>query len=156
MSTVIEVTEDGKVFEDGMWLRPSVGTHGYEYVNIDRKSRLVHRLVAEAFLGAPSEKQVVNHKDGNKLNNAVGNLEWVSYSENVNHMYRQLGVAPSRGRRTITDEEALEVIRLIKTTSLTNKEVSEITGVSRSKVMDIKRGRAWSHLIDRWEEVKHG
>ena len=56
--------------------------------------QLIHRLVATAFLGqAPSADRVlVNHKDGNKVNNAVENLEWVTHAENVSHYFSLAGV----------------------------------------------------------------
>ena len=46
-----------------------------------------HRLVAEHFLKNPNSLPIVNHKDGNKLNNQLSNLEWVSYSENTKHAH---------------------------------------------------------------------
>ena len=62
--------------------------------NGKRKDRYVHRLVAEAFIENPSNKPCVNHKDCNRANNSVDNLEWVTYKENneytlkVGHMVR--------------------------------------------------------------------
>ncbi len=61
---------------------------GYAVIQLWKNDKarpfLIHRLVAEYFLESPP-KQTVNHKDGNKLNNSVDNLEWASYSENHNH-----------------------------------------------------------------------
>lgn len=72
-------------------LRHFVCGSGYEEVilkkNGDRKPKLIHRLVAEAFVPNPQGKREVNHKDGNKHNNDYRNLEWVTPSENIRHSY---------------------------------------------------------------------
>ena len=61
---------------------------GYKTVNIKEKKYSIHRLVAEAFIPNPENKAQVNHKDGNKLNNCVSNLEWVTPKENVQHAFK--------------------------------------------------------------------
>ena len=82
-------TNDNKVFKK--YITPN----GYEQITVGkgykRKKYLVHRLVAQAFIDNPENKPCVNHKDGNKLNNNVNNLEWCTYSENELHSHRILG-----------------------------------------------------------------
>ena len=61
------------------------GKSGYYQVCLDRKTRQIHRLVAEAFIDNPENKPVVNHIDYNRKNNNVNNLEWVTQKENLHH-----------------------------------------------------------------------
>ena len=60
-------------------------TRGYRRIEIDNKPFMVHRLVAETFIPNPCNKETVNHKDENKLNNCVENLEWLTNAENINY-----------------------------------------------------------------------
>jgi len=95
-------TPDGKIFSTrfhkGHEIREMsymISNSGYYYCNlsINHKKKLyyVHRLVAITFIPNPNNKEQINHIDGNKLNNNVKNLEWVSQSENCSH-YRNLPV----------------------------------------------------------------
>lgn len=72
-------------------LTPYKNHKGYLWLHLGRnKTCYIHRLVAETFIPNPENKSQINHKDGNKENNCVNNLEWTSNSENVLHAYRIL------------------------------------------------------------------
>ena len=70
-------------------LKGGIYPNGYKFVCLRKentnKNIMIHRLVAQAFIPNPNNKPQVNHKDGNKLNNCVSNLEWCTPSENLKH-----------------------------------------------------------------------
>lgn len=70
-------------------LIPRIDRNGYLYVILCKngitKTKKIHRLVAENFIENPENKYSVNHKDGNKLNNCVDNLEWATMKEQARH-----------------------------------------------------------------------
>ena len=88
-----QIDEDGNVFNTSSqkFLKGSIGENGYKYYRLSKegskKMFYAHRLVAEHFLPNIENLPVVNHKDGDKLNNNVNNLEWVSYSDNAKHWH---------------------------------------------------------------------
>ena len=82
------------------------------------KTMCIHRLVAEAFIPNPDNKDTVNHKDGNKQNNAVENLEWANRTEQMLHAYK-MGLKTSRSgsynsNAKLTDEQVQEIRKLYK------------------------------------------
>lgn len=88
-------------------LKPSIvakrnNKQGYQIVHIKYKQYYIHRLVAEAFIPNTKNLPQVNHIDGNKLNNNVKNLEWVTAKENIKHAYKTglMGKDISEKKRT--------------------------------------------------------
>lgn len=79
----------------GVILRPCRARNGYWVVNITRRTSYVHRLVCEAFFGPIPQGMTVNHKDGDKQNNALNNLEIVTYSQNHLHAFDILHRTPT-------------------------------------------------------------
>jgi hypothetical protein len=71
----------------GKILKPIKHSNGYMFVECANKILSVHRLVAEAFIPKEDGRPFVNHKDGNKANNAVANLEWCDANENMRHAF---------------------------------------------------------------------
>lgn len=94
------INQDGEVFskKTGKRIKTCINKYGYERITTIIGSRTdntrkslnlkVHRMVAETFIKNPNNLQTVNHKDGNKLNNTVSNLEWMSSSDNLRHAHR--------------------------------------------------------------------
>lgn len=70
-------------------LKPYINSSGYLMVSLsNRKKHCIHKLLAAHFIPNPENKKQVNHKDGNKLNNQLNNLEWATPSENMKHAYK--------------------------------------------------------------------
>ena len=102
-------------------LKPQISKrNGYVYQmlykNGKEKLLRVHRLVAMAFLPNPNNLPQVNHKDGNKQNNSVDNLEWCEQSYNMKHAYKNGLQIPSENQRKA----------IINTNKLKQKKVCQI------------------------------
>lgn len=112
-------------------------------VNQKMKNFLVHRLVAEAFIGICPSKMIVCHIDDNKKNNIVSNLKYGTYSEN--------GIDAVRNGRLASGEDSpvakltnadVDIARhLVLSLGKTHREVAEIFGVARSTISGIINGR---------------
>lgn len=107
--------------------------HGYLIVGLWKKgknhSKKIHRLVADAFIPNPNHKEQVNHKDGNKRNNTVNNLEWCTPSENSLHRNRVLGYSGSMRGRYGKDCPYVKIVLQIKD----NKVVDEFYGICEAQ-----------------------
>ena len=118
-----------KQFRKGQMIVPRKNKNGYLQFalnkNAKRKMVYVHIIVAETFIENINDNLVVNHKDGNKLNNNIDNLEWCSYSENNLHSYRKLN------RITSNEGCTPKSVYIIDTTSKSLKCFNSIAETSR-------------------------
>jgi len=130
-----------------------ISNKGYFIVNLYSngvgKSLLIHRLVALAFLDNPQKKPCVNHIDGDKLNNHVLNLEWVTKSENDKHAYKiglrtaNKSIGSSNANTKLTQ---LQIHEIRNATGITQTALSQKYGVSRAQIQRILKRENWNYL----------
>lgn len=139
-------------------LKTTINEHGYEVVGLrvkpkKRVTKSVHRLVAKAFVENPDPENYkeINHKDGNKLNNNMFNLEWTDRSGNMIHALKNGLKIPLKGekhpghKQKHTDEKIHEVCKLMEQ-GRSNKEIHKITGVNKNTINEIRMGKGWTHI----------
>lgn len=110
-------------------------------------ARYVHQLVARTFIGPPAPGQEVNHRDGDRTNNRLSNLEWMTRSENQLHSRRVLGrhagVALGNANGNVKVTKA--VVRTIRRSSEGSAALAARYGITRCSVWQIRTGRTWAH-----------
>jgi hypothetical protein len=130
-------------------LKRRPGRGGYPVVFLSgghSKQRYVHRIVAETFIPNPENRPCVNHKDFNITNPSVGNLEWVTYSENNKHSVkygRMAGENSNFARLTINEVKA---IRALAETTVRRKDIAALFGITADYVRNIQRRQSWAHI----------
>lgn len=118
--------------------------------NGERKVCLIHRIVATAFLENSTGLPIVNHKDGNKSNNHISNLEWCDNIQNSAHAW-QTGLMRNhiKGSRVhfskLTEADIPEIKRRISN-SETHLSIANSYGVDQSIISCIKHGKIWKHV----------
>ncbi len=104
------------------------------------------RWVAMTFIPNPENKTEVNHKNGVKTDDSVGNLEWVTARENQLHAAHVLGrIGENTGPAKLTDEAVINARNVLYYTK-TNAEIAAILGVKQTAIGRMMTGRTWPHL----------
>lgn len=141
----------GKGTHKGKILKLGRHSRGYHRVSMWAKGKgsfkKVHRLVAKAFLSQPSSLHEVNHKNSNRQDNTLQNLEWVTKSENTLHGFAygfssNVGVRNSQAK--LTEEDVKEIRRLSK--HVVHGELATMFGVTRPTITRVVLRTNWKHV----------
>ena len=134
-------------------LKPRSNNGGYQYVNFKINGKninfAVHRIVANAFIPNPKGYTEVNHKDYDKTNNCVDNLEWIDSSQNKRHAYLKDENKNSRGKAVIQRSKDGTYIKTFETISKAAKEMNcSIAAISHCCLGRTKtsQGFLWSFV----------
>lgn len=146
------ITDCGKYKrkEKGIIIKQRI-RNGYKAVSLNKngksKSFNIHRLIAINFIKNENNKPCINHIDGNKLNNEIYNLEWVTHKENNNHAIK-LGLSEVVGSKNknskLTEKDVIDMRKLSRFFS--QVELSKIFEVSTSNVQFIVNNKTWKHI----------
>jgi hypothetical protein len=113
----------------------------------NKKTIKIHRLVAIAFIPNPENKKEVNHRDGNKQNNNIENLEWCTGSENIKHAFKT-GLRRSDGNnhnnRKLSSIQVKEIREKRKIYSCI--ELGKMYNVSRVQILNIVTYKMWKNI----------
>ena len=145
------VSEDGKIFNKkrGKYLNGSLDKSGYLRFRLEGKNVSIHRMVLETFSPRPDMNLLeVNHIDGNKTNNKLENLEWVTHQENMVHAVNNnltqncSNTGIKNGRAKLTEDQ----VRAIRQDTRTCQEIANEYGLVKSTVSAIKNYRLWKNV----------
>lgn len=136
-------------------LKPGSNKVGYLHVNLYKEGRVkickVHRLVAQAFIPNPEDKPEVNHKDEDKTNNKVENLEWMTCKENINY-----GIHNERSAKSRTNDKKRSKpiyginIKTNERVEFPSTMEAQRNGFSSGTIVDCLKGRRKSHKGYKW------
>lgn len=134
-------------------LIPRKHRNGYTLVNLCKnniiKNCTIHKIVCQSFLGDRPNLIEINHKDGNKKNNILDNLEYVTRSDNSRHAYR-LGLKFTKGSKCsaakLTEEDVIEIRRSYLSREYNQVQLGKKYGVKANTICNIINRRYWTHI----------
>ncbi|MGM9544462.1 MAG: HNH endonuclease signature motif containing protein [Romboutsia timonensis] len=152
-----KVSNQGRIKNpQGRILGGSTHKNFYRFVTIKGKQIPIHRLVAENFIENKENKPFINHKDGNKMNNSVDNLEWVTQAENIQHSYENnLQPKPVKTYKgKFTEEQRQQIKREYNEENISKRQLAIKYKVSHTCINDIVNDKyKYADKINVYEEV---
>ena len=154
--TDYEIYDDGRIYsiKYKKFLKPYKTKSGYLNVDIycggSRYKKGVHQLVAEAFIPNPENKHTVNHKNFDKTDNRVTNLEWATQSEQNIHSYKMNSdrkkYQGSKVHFANNNEEIIDTVCQYLSKGYSPLEVSGFTGVPVKDIYEVRNRKTWKHV----------
>jgi len=143
-----------KTTKVGHILKPKKDKLGYLQLalsqNNNRKTILIHQLVLEVFICSRPKGKQCNHKDGNKSNNHIENLEWITASENVKHSFDVLGrksvCGEQHGNSKLTENDVYNIRKMYATGLYSQHELARRFNVKVGAINPIVRYINWKHI----------
>ena len=130
--------------------------YGYKTIKLCKHGKcqryLVHRLVAKAFIPTQNYNYQINHIDGDKTNNTITNLEWVTPAQNMKHAWETglINSEHSKGSNhansKLTEKDVIEIRKLAAEKQLTRQQICDKFGISISTYKGIVTKRSWRHV----------
>lgn len=162
---IANVHGDVKNVSTGKMKTKMITNKGYYTVSIwiNNKNYIlfVHRIIMCLFVPIPQEyidmgltqlDLEVNHKDGNKLNLDLSNLEWCTEKENLKHASDTNLVRKGKLHGiALSEEKVIEILECLESGDRSFKEVAKMTGVSRNVVSRIYHGKHWNNFLDNYD-----
>lgn len=146
------VFRNGMIFNlHGERIIGGIDRNGYRHGIIGRRNRDHHKVVADCFIPNPEGLRDINHKNGNKLDNRVENLERVTHSENVQHAYRtglvkkQLGENHHSHKLTHKDVKYIRSVYSKRDPHFGATALASKFGVDRTTISDVVNGKTWRY-----------
>lgn len=138
------ISDEGDVYHNGKKKNKYINPrNGYYRLMIQGKNYRLCQLVARRFVENPSNKPNINHKDGNKLNDKAGNLEWVTQQENIDHAISMglenfKGINNPMGKYT---KEDVEKMRSMKKLGFTQRRIAKEFGSTQGYISQVLSGK---------------
>lgn len=139
---------------------------GYKRITMDctdgkRHCIGIHKLVLSAFYNTPNIEELkimTNHYDGNKVNNDITNLEWVTNKENGDHaiatgLHKMHGVDNPNNK--LSENDVRKICSLLESGKYCYTEIGKMFGVSYVNISDIHKGKIWSQVSKDYDMTKH-